>query len=340
MNKDTSLKFKKALTIHRDALSEWLNEDSSQKNINLGGASSEDVLQHVSELKDTLESIDKGTFGSCCECDDYVETDRLELDYSTQVCLDHYTDDQIRDLEKDLELAKKVQKQLLSGYVPSLPNIQIAVHTDSARIVTGDYYDFFVSKSGNQGLVVADVMGKGLPASMLISNLQASLRILGPEYDELEILTNRLNDLFCNNLTLIKFISIFLAKIDTESSILQYCNAGHNPAIWWNAASKSIRRLNPTGPAIGLTKIANYKTEEVHFGSGDLFIFYTDGLIETRNSNSEEFGDERLENLVLSNKNKTANEILISLLDTAKSFVGDFQDDVTILVLKILKSFQ
>ena len=336
MNKDTLFKFKTALIEHRDALSEWLNEDSPQKNIHLGGVSPEAVLQHVSELKDTLESIDKGRFGLCCECDGEVETERLELDYSTQVCLSHYTDNQIRDLEKDLELAGKVQKQLLPSYVPSLPNIQIAVHTDSARIVTGDYYDFFVSKSGNQGLVLADVMGKGLPASMLMSNLQASLRILGPEYDELDILTNRLNDLFCNNLTLIKFISIFLAKINMDSSILQYCNAGHNPAIWWNAASKSIHRLNPTGPAIGLTKIANYKMEEVHYGSGDLFIFYTDGLIETRNSKSEEFGDERLENLVLNNKDKTASEIVKSLLDTAKSFVGNFQDDVTILVLKIL----
>ena len=179
-------------------------------------------------------------------------------------------------------------------------------------------------------------MGKGLPASMLMSNLQASLRILGPEYEEPDKLAIHLNELFLYNLKLIKFISIFLAKIDINNRSLQYCNAGHHPAIWREAASSAIHWLNPTGPAIGLTKNATYTSEELQFRSGDLFIFYTDGLVEARNSEDEEFGEDRLVDFVKSHHNADADVVLDKLLDAAKNFAMKFHDDMTILVIKIL----
>jgi len=258
---------------------DWLNLDSTHQNDNLGNGDLKDVLKVVTDIKNTLERIDKGTFGLCNECDGKVEKNLLELDHTTQVCLDHYSESQRRALENDLELAAKVQKQLLPCCIPSHPRLQIAVHTVSARIVSGDYYDFFVSKNGLQGLVLADVMGKGLPASMLMSNLQASLRILGPRYEELHPLVVRLNELFRNNLKLIRFISIFLAMIDPDKGILKYCNAGHHPAIWLEAESGSIRLLRPTGPAIGLIKNPEFTSEEIPFRSGDLFVPFPSSII-------------------------------------------------------------
>ncbi len=336
MNNETLSNFKESLTLHHDALLEWFNLDPDHQTVNLGTGDIKDVLKVVSDLKNTLERIDNGTFGLCKDCDGKVETDLLELDYSSQVCLDHYTESQRRALENDLELAAKVQKQLLPCCIPSHPGLQIATHTVSARIVSGDYYDFFVSKNGLQGLILADVMGKGLPASMLMANLQASLRILGPRYEELHPLVVRLNELFRNNLKLIKFISIFLALIDLDKSILKFCSAGHHPAIWLEAQSESIHLLKPTGPAIGLIKHAEFISEEVPVHSGDLFVLYTDGLVEASNVKNEEFGEDRLADLIKKNGNNTADEVMKSLLDTVKNFAGQFDDDVTMMVIKIL----
>lgn len=335
MNNETLNKFSQALVLHRDALLEWLNTDSPQKNIRLGGAEVKDVLQVVSEIKNALERIDNGEFGRCTNCGDDIETERLELDCTTQVCLDHYSEAQINALERDLELAAKVQRQLMPYKVPTLSGIQIAVKIEPAQIVGGDYFDFFSYQDGSQGMAIADVMGKGLSASMLMSNLQASLRILGPNHKELHTLAIRLNELFRYNLKLISFITIFLARIDIKANILHYCNAGHNPAIWLEAASGSMSWLKPTGPAIGLTQNAKFESEKLQFSSGDLLLLYTDGLIEARNSQGEEFGEKRLSNYIKDNHNKSANVILKRLLDTARSFAGKFHDDVTLLVIKI-----
>ncbi|UCE08507.1 MAG: hypothetical protein JSW07_10990, partial [bacterium] len=113
MNKETLDRFRHALTKHRDTLLEWIDTDSYYKSLHLGGAKSKEVFQIISELKGALERIDSGEFGKCKECNDEVETERLELDFTSCVCLGHYSEDQIRTLENDLELAAKVQRQLL-----------------------------------------------------------------------------------------------------------------------------------------------------------------------------------------------------------------------------------
>ncbi|UCE06746.1 MAG: serine/threonine-protein phosphatase, partial [bacterium] len=187
-----------------------------------------------------------------------------------------------------------------------------------------------------QGVVMADVMGKGLPASILMSNLQASIRILGPEYDEPNKLAVRLNELFRYNLKMISFISVFLAKIDVDSGILQYCNAGHNPPLWWDAASKTIHWLKPTGPAIGLTHNPEFVSKTLRMGSGDLVLLYTDGLIEARNPQGEEFGEERLVSYVIDHINESTDDFLTGLRGTAESFAGRFHDDVTLLAINIM----
>ena len=120
-----------------------------------------------------------------------------------------------------------------------------------------------------------------------------------------------------------------------NNRILQYCNAGHHPAIWWEAASSTIHWLNPTGPAIGLTKNANFTSEELHFRSGDLFVFYTDGLVEARNSEEDDFGEDRLAKCIRDHHKDDADVILTKLLDTVKSFAVKFHDDVTLLVIKV-----
>ncbi len=335
MEKRIVNQFRRFITEHRDNLLTWLKSDSRHKDIHLGDASMEEVTQVVSQHEEALNRMDCDEFGKCKECGEEVEPERLELDFTTCVCLDHYSEDQLRVLERDLELAAKVQRQLLPYQIPTLPGVQIAAHTEPAQVVGGDYFDFFPYPDGAQGAVIADVMGKGLSASMLMSNLQASLRILGPEYTNLDALAGRLNQLFRNNLKLISFISVFLLRIDVEAGMVQYCNAGHNPAIWYEASSGTIHLLKPTGPAIGLTRSAQYKSKELRYGSGDLLLLYTDGLVEARNPGDEEFGKERVTAYVKEHLHQPVNLFLTKLRETAKEFAGKFDDDVTLMVIKM-----
>ena len=335
MDDNTLRQIRDSLSNHHTSLLDWLQRDSPQKQIQLGGSTVKEVLNIISDIQDTLERIDNNKFGKCNECDGEIEAECLELDFTTEICLDHYSPDQLHMLEKDLELTAKVQKHLYPCCIPSLPNIEIAVHTESARIVSGDYYDFFGYAAGAQGIAVADVMGKGLPASILMSNLQASLRILGPEYENLDALAAHLNKLFLHNLKLIRFITIFLAKIDIESFTLQYCNAGHHPVLWWEESSGLVHWLNPTGPAIGLIKDAKYDMKEIQLCSGDMFLFYTDGLVEARNAENEEFGEDRLIRYLKDNHHHTAENFKKRLMDDVKSYAAKFHDDVTLLVAKI-----
>jgi len=310
--------FRLLLSQHREELLEWLDSEPRQKEVCLCDSPESETESVISQLQQALESINSGSFGQCSQCEGEVEEDRLKLDCTTSVCLSHYTEAEIEALERDLELAAKVQKLLLPSCVPALYNIDIAFHAEAANIVSGDYYDFFVYNDGTQGVAIADVMGKGLPASMLMSNLQASLRILGPDYSTPDAVAVHLNKLFCNNSKLISFISVFLAAVDVERGIVTYCNAGHHPPILWQESTQTIRWLEPTGPAIGLTPGPVFKSNAIRFESGDLLLLYTDGLVEAKNGNGEEFGEARLASHLKENRNNGADKFLVSLLEKAR----------------------
>jgi sigma-B regulation protein RsbU (phosphoserine phosphatase) len=329
--------FQNKLKFHRDALMAWYQNEVPRNNGAMGHEELEEFHKVIAAHDDALRRIENGTFGRCVQCKDNgeVEAERLALDFTTCVCLSHYSKEQIHALENDLELAAKVHRQLMPTAVPSLPNIQIAAFTESARIVGGDYFDFYPDRAGRQGMILADVMGKGLPASMLVPNLQASLRILGPEYDEPHAIATRLNELFRYNLKLIRFISIFLASIDPSNRLLRYCNAGHNAPLVWDASRTEILQLHPTGPAIGLTHAPIFNTSELLLSEGDLVLLYTDGLIEGQNSRGDEFGEEKLASYLRQHAVQPAKVFLDELVEVFKRFVGGpIQDDITMIVLK------
>jgi sigma-B regulation protein RsbU (phosphoserine phosphatase) len=334
MNTQTLERFRSALQQNRDTLLQWLESDSASKGVHLGGTQPSQVMQLISELKAALQHIESGEFGKCKVCSDDVDTELLEYDFTSSSCLSHYSDAQRRTLERELQLVSKVQRDLLPCKAPSLPGIEIAAHTESARIVGGDYYDFFKCPNDAQGLAMADVMDKGLPASLLMSNLQASLRILGPEAETLESLAERLNRLFRRNLSLIKFISIFLGAIDVRTKTLMYCNAGHHPPLWWQASRQAFQWLGPTGPALGLTSDPRYSSQSVKFSTGDVLVFYTDGLVEAGN-HGEPFAETRLQAFVREHLNQSPKQLLDGLLAAARNFAGRFADDVTLMVVRV-----
>jgi len=185
-----------------------------------------------------------------------------------------------------------------------------------------------------QGLVIADVMGKGISASMLMTNIQATLRTLGPESDNIAQLTTRINELFSYNMKIVRFLSLFLFGLDVEKGIIEYSNAGHNPPIFWNSNNKEIELLKPTGPAIGLIKNSVYQSRQLRINPNDLLLLYTDGLIEARDSSGNEYGEERLIEYVRENSKLSASDLLENIQKDVTSFASSFHDDLTLVALK------
>ncbi|MDX1545874.1 MAG: PP2C family protein-serine/threonine phosphatase [Rhodothermales bacterium] len=323
-------RFREGLERHRAALVTWLGNGGAHPE-----APPEERVPVLAEIDAALCCIDAGAFGQCTACTGEVEPERLALDFTTSVCLDHYTEAEKRALERDLELAAGVQRHLFPCCVPALPGFDVAAHAKPAHIVGGDYYDFYPSLDCHQGFAIADVMGKGLPASMLMANLQASLRILGPDYREPHALAERLNGLFRYNLKLIRFISLCLVTLDAEAGRLRYCNAGHNPPLRWNAASHTAEWLGPTGPALGLVPEPAYTSRSVPFEPGDVVVLYTDGLVEARNPAGGEFGAERVAAYVEQHAGDPAEALRAGLWAYARAFSGGhLGDDVAAMVIR------
>ena len=333
-------RFREAFSTRSRILKEWLySSDERKTHICLGLENniscSEEDISILPEIDKAIEKIDNDEFGKCTVCHEDVEPEFLEFDFTKSVCLDHYSEEEKRLLERDLEMAAKLQRQLLPHQLPSVNGLQFAVHTEAAGIVGGDYFDFFCGTNNMQGIVIADVMGKGLPASMLMANLQASLRILGPENENMNELAGRINELFRFNAKLTGFISMFIGKVNSDTGSFEYCNAGHNPPIYYRAETGTVELLKPTGPAIGLITDSKYGLNSVKLGEGDILLLYTDGATESRNKDNQEFGIDRLISLVKNSAEKNADNLLSNIKDEVKSFTfGDSFDDITLLVVK------
>jgi phosphoserine phosphatase RsbU/P len=336
MDKKAFDRFQDSLEEQRDNIQDWLDTATTeQKQIRLNSLPETAVQQHLLVLDSAAAKAEDESLGICEVCHEYIEEGRLEVDYTAKVCIDHFTNEQRRVLEKELELSQKVQKALLPQTVPDLPGIEIAAYSQPARIVGGDYFDFFEFKDGSLGFVVADVMGKGLGASMLMASLQASLRILvTEEKDPCEVIA-RLNRLFLHNIHLIKFVTLFLARYDLRSRKMNYCNAGHNPPVLISKQKHSW--LDSTCPAIGLVEDLKSRSVEISLQPSDLLVLYTDGVTEANDSSEEEFGNDRLVESVNKSTPLSAKEAVASLRRAVQDFTkGEaLRDDSTIVALKL-----
>ena len=334
-------RFAESLRGQRDALVSWLGAASdAEKETRLGPTTQTAIQEHLDVLENAIGKAEASELGRCKVCHDYVEEHWLETDYTSCVCIDHLTGPERSRLEAELELSQKVQKALLPHNVPDLSGWEIAAFSRPASIVGGDYFDFGTFANGHQALVIADVMGKGMPASMLMASLQASLRIIIPESTTPQTVLDRVNQVFCHNINLTKFVTIVVAALDPRTGILRYANAGHNPPLLLrhgNRHGSAIPELlMPTGAAIGLLENSLFEVKEVCLGVGDTLVFYTDGLIDAGILTGESFGDERLQDFLRKNNGLPANALMRGLLQQLQGFAGNAApaDDTTIVVVR------
>jgi sigma-B regulation protein RsbU (phosphoserine phosphatase) len=324
---------------HRNVVGWLRSTPHEKKKLRLGTRSEKAAQDHLRVLESAIQKAETEDLGRCTVCKDYVEPHWLETNYTCCVCLEHLTEEERSRLEAELELSQKVQKALLPQSLPSLPGWELGAFSQPASIVGGDYFDFLRFRDGAHALVIADVMGKGMPASMLMASLQASLKIVVPESDSPGQVLERANRLFHHNIHLTKFVSIVIAHVDPETGVVLYANAGHNPPYLvrkrGNGADEIVP-LRPTGAAIGLVEDAEFHVEAIHVAHGAMLVFYTDGLVEATNAGREEYGEERLKNFLAQHSQSSPAEFIRDLREEVTRFIEGqpLSDDTTILICK------
>ncbi len=240
-------------------------------------------------------------------------------------------------LEHELMIARDIQKGLLPSVLPQVTGIDIAATNISSLQVGGDYYDVIPMSDERFLIAIGDVSGKGSPAALLMANLQATIRALVPLDLTLSELTGRVNDLMCQNTGGNKFVTFFWGILDSVARTLTYVNAGHNYPYLFHANGK-ITRLDHGGMILGIMEtLTPYEEGTVPLLPGDTLVLFTDGVSEAMSRDSEEFGEERLEQTFRENGNAGAAEIIEAVHRRIQEFTaGTSQsDDITMMVIKV-----
>jgi phosphoserine phosphatase RsbU/P len=323
----------------KENLEQWqIATPEPEKEIELGFADESAVDTQLDTIDTCLEKMEEGTYGICEICHESVDSELLQMDFTATVCLGHYSEDELRQLESELELSQVVQRALLPQRVPPLAGYDIAAFSRPAQIVTGDYFDFLQFEDGTYGFVVADVSGHGMSAGMLMSSLQTVFHTLTPGTDSPVEVLKRINRLYIHNINFTTFVTAFFGRLDPLTRTLSYANAGHNPPLLFRGSTKETAWFKPTGAAIGLVDDYRLGIEQVDLQEGDILLLYTDGVIEALNpQGTEQFGYDRLAEILQQNENLPANEITQKIRGALNDFTGGalLADDITIVVCKV-----
>ncbi len=235
----------------------------------------------------------------------------------------------------ELDEALEIQRGLISRRMPHLEGFSLASAWQPARAVSGDYLAAFKLDASRAALCVADVAGKGFPAALLMSNLQAALKSLTSERISPSELCLKLNELMCGNTPLRKFVTCFYAELEVPTKRLKFTNAGHNPPMLMRGSGECIR-LNDGGSVIGAFQRSTFTEREIQLCEGDKLLVFTDGVTEARDASGEEFGEHRLEQCLRSYRGSNAAELRSLILKEVTEFCGNqFDDDATLLAVLV-----
>lgn len=237
--------------------------------------------------------------------------------------------------QKELDDARRIQQGLMPAEIPEFPGLRIAGSWRPARITSGDYFDVIKLGNGAVAVCIADVCGKGMPAALMMAGLQATVKAYASKPVRPRELCERVNRVMCENAASHGFISLFYAVITPGNKRMIYCNAGHNPPILFNGASVP-RRLDRGGGILGVFEHWQYEDGEVRLRAGDRLLMYTDGITENRNSAGEEYGEERLIDLLMRCEHHDVNALTAHLMEKASGFSnGSFEDDLTLVAVSV-----
>lgn len=231
-------------------------------------------------------------------------------------------------LIRELDDAREIQQRLLPTEMPKLAGCEIEAAWQPVSAVGGDYFDAIKLSDTCVAFCVADVSGKGLPAALLMSNIQATVKAFAHDTTNPAEMCSRINRVLCDNIGSEKFITFFYGVLDVACRRLRFTNAGHIPPILVHSDGTQVS-LSDGGTVLGILRNAPYVEGAVDVNAGDRIVLITDGITEANNGDGEEFGEERLASVL---QNATA----AGILDSVFSFAGqDLQDDATVLVVSV-----
>ena len=246
-------------------------------------------------------------------------------------------------MKRDLEIAREIQHWLVPGTPPSVPGLDLAFSSKPANTVGGDYYDAFPldpeqppGKENPMMLVVADVAGKSVPAALLMATFHASLRSVASPAASLTEIVKRMNRYACaHSMQGRRFTTALFAEYDPATRVLTYVRAGHNEPFLLRASGK-FERLDAGDLPLGIEPNAPYLSTEITLAAGDLLLIYSDGLIEAVNGRDEEFGEQRVIDLLKTAPRESAEQTLQRLLRSVHAFTGPRRqyDDLTAFVVR------
>jgi phosphoserine phosphatase RsbU/P len=239
-------------------------------------------------------------------------------------------------LAKDLDQAAEIQRGLLPTSAPQMPGIDLAGYNAACRTVGGDYYDFIPYPDGRVAILVGDVSGKGMPAALLMSNLQARVQVLFEDPTNLAALVTRLNRVIAANCPANRFISFFIGVYEPVTGEITYVNAGHNPPLLVHCEG-AVEELEGTGLLLGIMPSAQYQQRSCKLEVGDVVVLFSDGVTEAEQPDTQEqFGEERLAKILAEQSCNSAKAIIEVINQRIAEFTNGSPpaDDITLLVAR------
>lgn len=238
-------------------------------------------------------------------------------------------------MQEEVRLANQIQMNLMPAEAPELPRYEIAGKSRPAQTVGGDFFDYQGLSSGDLALSVADVQGKGLPASLLMASVQAMLRSQADAGISVKEAVERANRLLEDRVQTGTFVTLFYGFLKPSENRVSYVNAGHNPPLV-RRADGTVEELSAGGLVLGVMGSVTYQVEQVELGIDDVLLLYSDGVTEAMNEDGEPFGEGRLREVVDGAEGRTAAELLQEILESVERFTGDTEqsDDVTVMVVR------
>lgn len=238
-------------------------------------------------------------------------------------------------MEREISLAKQIQQRLLPKETPHIAGYSTATLITQCNDLGGDFYNIFRLDDGKYAFLVGDVSGKGIPAALIMSNIQALVQAIFTENTDINYGMQRINQLLFESTEQNRYATLIFLILNPDKNTLYYTNAGHNQPFLFRK-DKTIKYLDKGGIPIGIFPKAAYETEEISLQAGDTIILYTDGITEAQNFNEAEFGQLQLEEIVTADTSLEPNDIIKNLISSLEQFkTGQKQnDDLTLLVIK------
>jgi sigma-B regulation protein RsbU (phosphoserine phosphatase) len=256
----------------------------------------------------------------------------------------HMQELEAKALEHDLEIASEIQSNLVPKRMLKIPGYDVSAYYRPSKEVGGDYYDFITIDDDNEGIIVADVSGKGVPGSLVMSMARAFIRMEAERSRNVSPADTlvRANRMLAQDIKKGMFVTALYCILNKKTNEVRVASAGHNPLVVWRAAAGRIERVNPNGIALGFDKGPVFertiKEERIVLGHGDRIVAYTDGVVEAMNARNQEFGEERFHALIRELAGRDSNQLLNLIVRALDEHRGNAaqSDDITIVTLRYL----